>query len=363
MGPAPDAGRGPAVAPSARLGSLQWPLLRWYAATGAMGAALSWLILGYWQPRPPVAFLVAAAAAAAALATVAGYRVTWSLKRRIRPLTQGVAIFAAGGMRHRIEVDGDDEVSDLAQALNGMAERHARQVEALQRMAEERVRLGGEASRAAVLEERQRLARDLHDAVSQAIFSIAMTTAAARRLIAQDPERAAQRMAEAESLAAMAQREMRALLLELRPVELAGRPLTEALGQFLGELGERHEVDTRFTAEGGDGLGPALEDGLFRIAQEAVVNAIRHAAPTRVEVRLAADAARVRLVVQDDGRGFDPASAAPDAHYGLGSMRERAQELGGVLTVRSAPGRGTDVEVVVPRVARTTGQGGSGNVR
>jgi two-component system, NarL family, sensor histidine kinase LiaS len=147
---------------------------------------------------------------------------------------------------------------------------------------------------------------------------------------------------------------MRALLLELRPVELAGRPLAEALSQFLAELGERHEVATGFVQESGDGqLGPALEDGLFRIAQEAVMNAVRHAAPHRVDVRLAVDGPWATVSVEDDGRGFDPALAPPDAHYGLRSMRERAEELGGSLAVRSAPGRGTYVQVRVPRLART----------
>lgn len=353
-----DAARPPVVTASARAGSVQWPLLRWYAATGAIGAVAAWFLLGDWQARPPAWFLVAAVGAGAAIGGVAGYRVTWDLKRRLRPLTQGLAIYAAGGLRHRIAADGDDEIAALGRAINAMAERHAQQVDALQRMAEERTRLSGEAARAAVLEERQRLARDLHDAVSQAIFSIAMTTAAARRLIDQDPARAAARMAEAESLATVAQREMRALLLELRPVELAGRPLGEALDQFLAELGERHEVATAFVWEGGAGaLGPALEDGLFRIAQEAVVNAVRHAGPSRVEVRLAADGRWATLAVRDDGRGFDPEAAPPDAHYGLRSMRERAQELGGRLEVRSAPGRGTHVEVRVPLLRRTGEKG------
>ncbi len=343
----------PAVTSSARAGSVQWPLLRWYAATGAAGAVIAYLFLGNWQPRLPPEYLAAAAAIAAGVGAIVGYRVTWDLKRRLRPLTQGVAIFAAGGMRHRIAVEGDDEISALGRALNGMAERHGQQVDALQRMAEERTHLSGEAARAAVLEERQRLARDLHDAVSQAIFSFAMTAAAARRLIAQDPERAAARMAEAESLAAVAQREMRALLLELRPVELAGRPLADALGQFLAELGERHEIGTEFVQEGGgEDLGVALEDGLFRIAQEALMNAVRHAGPGHVAVRLAVDGASATLAVRDDGRGFDPDAAPPDAHYGLRSMRERAEELGGALEVRSAPGRGTFVAVRVPRLGR-----------
>jgi NarL family two-component system sensor histidine kinase LiaS len=346
------------VRPSSRAGSIQWPLVGWYAVTGAAGALVAWLLLGDWQARPPVAFLGVAVALAACVGAVAGYRVTWDLKRRLRPLRQGVAIFAAGGTRHRIATEGDDELSDLAVALNAMAERHGQQIDALQRMAAERTRLSGEAARAAVLEERQRLARDLHDAVSQAIFSIAMTTAAARRLIERDPARAAARMAEVESLATVAQREMRALLLELRPVELAGRPLAEALGQFLGEVGDRYEVETAFVQEGGvEGLGPAVEDGLFRIAQEAVVNAVRHAAPTRLETHLAVQGSVVSLAVRDDGRGFDPAAAPPDAHYGLRSMRERAEELGGTLEVRSGPDRGTYVEVRVPRLNRSGERG------
>jgi NarL family two-component system sensor histidine kinase LiaS len=350
--PAGDGAEPAAVAEgTTRSGSLQWPLLAWYAATGAMGAAAAWVAIATWYGPTRPAALVGAVVAGALVGAVAGYRVTWDLKRRLRPLGQGVRIFAAGGLRHRIPVEGDDELAELAAAMNGMAERHARQVEALQRLAEERALLSGEAARAAVLEERQRLARDLHDAVSQAIFSIAMTTAAARRLLASDPARAEARMAEVESLAAAAQNEMRALLLELRPVELAGRPLGEALGQLIGEIGERHGFDARFAVEGdAEALGPALEDGMFRIAQEAVVNAVRHARPRRIEVRLAVDAGAATLAVADDGQGFDAAAAPPDTHYGLRSMRERAQELGGTFDVRSAPGRGTRVEVRLPRL-------------
>ena len=358
--PQPSAPRGRARAavadplrPTRHRGSVQWPLTIWYVASGALGGAAAAVALGAWHVALPLPAAAGGMAAGAALGLVIGVRTTWELKRRLRPLTQGVSIFAAGGLRHRIATEGDDEITALGQAMNTMAERHAAQLEALQRLAADRAALSGEAARAAVLEERQRLARDLHDAVSQAIFSIAMMTAAARRQVADDPERALATMAEVEGLAAVAQREMRALLLELRPVELAGRPLAEAIGQFLTEIGDRYDVTTAFAAkaegDGGD-LTPALEDGLFRIAQEAVVNAVRHASPTRVEVRLFADGRWATLEVIDDGQGFDVGARPPDSHYGLRSMRERAQELGGTLTVRSAPGEGTDVEVRVPSI-------------
>ncbi|MCL6594951.1 MAG: HAMP domain-containing protein [Firmicutes bacterium] len=340
-----------AVAPTGGGRSLRWPLAAWFSLAGGVGAGTAWALLAAAGAAPSPGYLVPTLALAALAAAVLGYRVAWGLRRRLRPLLQGVAIFAAGGMRHRIRVEGDDEVGELAQAINAMAERHAGQVEALQRLAEERLALSGEAARAAVLEERQRLARDLHDAVSQAIFSIAMMTAAARRLLPCDPEAAAARMAEVEALATAAQREMRALLLALRPVELAGRPLEEALAGLVAEVGERYGLEVAYAAEAGaEPLPPAQEDALFRIAQEAVVNAIRHGHARRLEVRLAWDAGRAVLSVWDDGRGFDPAAAAADGHYGLRSMRERAREMGGELSVDSAPGRGTRVEARLPRL-------------
>jgi len=322
------------------------------AMVAALGAGAAWLLLGVWGIHPPIAFLLAALAVAGGVGGVAGYRIGWDLRRRLRPLTQGVAIFAAGGLRHRVPVEGEDELAVLAEGVNAMAQRHAEQIEALQRLAGERSRLSGEAARAAVLEERQRLARDLHDAISQAIFSIAMMTAAARRLLATDPARAAAQMAEVEALASDTQRSMRALLLELRPVELAGRPLADALAGFVAEVGERYGLETAFERDGERNarIAPALEDGLFRIVQEALVNAVRHSGASRLTVRLTVRPTAVEVGVHDDGRGFDPGVAPPDAHYGLRSMHERALELGGSFDVVSAPGRGTAIEVSVPRL-------------
>lgn len=340
--------------PIRHAGSVQWPLLLWYAVAGVLGALATAVMLGAARAAVLAPWLWGGAAIGAALGLVVGFRATWNLRRRLRPLSQGVTIFGAGGLRHRIAVDGDDEISALAAAVNAMAQRHGEQLEALRRLAEERTSLSNQAARAAVLEERQRLARDLHDAVSQAIFSIAMMTAAARRQLAADPARAGATMAEVEGLAAVAQREMRALLLELRPVELAGRPLPEALGQFLREIGERYDVAASFGVDGVGALPAAVEDGLFRIAQEAVVNAVRHAAPKAVVVRLGVGDRLCTLEAADDGQGFDTAERPPDSHYGLRSMRERAQELGGQLEVRSAPGQGTRVLVRVPLMPAAT---------
>jgi signal transduction histidine kinase len=230
-------------------------------------------------------------------------------------------------------------------------------------------RLYERGQRLAVLEERQRLARDLHDSVTQQIFAmklIAETLASACR---RDPEEAIRRSERLTDLTTTALAEMRALVAELRPDDmLASSPASSGIA-MLRQKGlvaaiRRHadevaadaaEVDV--DAESYTPQPRDSEEALYRIAQEALSNAVKHAGAARITIRLSADSTAVRLQVRDDGRGFDPHAVerrdddGEDGGYGLTSMRERAHALGGVLDVRSSHGRGTVVEVAVP--ART----------
>lgn len=333
-------GQGPEGAVS-RHGTFVGPVAVAFAAAGAAGSLLA--DIGFARlPHAPVltvGHIALWALLAAALAGAFGLYLGQLSKAALGPISHAAALWKAGGLRYRIPPQGNDELGDLANSLNALAAHHETEVRALRRLAEERAELSRDAARAAVLEERQRLARELHDAVSQAVFSIAMMSAAARRLLPDRPEEAARELEAVAQTAQSAQREMRALLLELRPVELSGRPLTDGLRAFLGEVKTRHGIEVAFSATGVEThLPPAIEDGLFRIAQEAVANAVRHARATRLQVALEGDAHRVRLVITDDGHGFDPSKDAPDGHFGLQSMRERCAEMGGHLRVESQPG-------------------------
>ncbi|HEX6354327.1 GAF domain-containing sensor histidine kinase [Actinophytocola sp.] len=200
-----------------------------------------------------------------------------------------------------------------------------------------------------IVEERNRIARELHDAVSQKLFSLRLTADAASALLDRDPERARAELATVRRLAAEASSELREIVVGHRPADLAGDGLDRALRKQVELLDRVHEPAMHFT---GSGCVPRLSElgqqAVYRIAQEAMHNALRHADATRIEVVLSVDDEGTVLRVTDDGVGFAPASTVAGRRLGLASMRERASQAGGTLTVTSEPGGGTTVCLAVP---------------
>jgi signal transduction histidine kinase len=211
-------------------------------------------------------------------------------------------------------------------------------------LAIENARLRDQVREAATIAERERLAGDLHDAVTQTLFSAGLIAETLPRIWERDPERAQDGLAELRRLTQGALAEMRTLLLELRPAALTERSLGELLTQLTTALTSRSRVPIDLTVEGDSFLPPGTQIALYRIAQEALNNVAKHAAATEVSIRLRCDPGRVALSIQDDGRGFDPADALPD-QLGLGIMQERAESIGARLEIRTRPGDGTRVTV------------------
>jgi signal transduction histidine kinase len=212
--------------------------------------------------------------------------------------------------------------------------------------------LFGSAAQSATLLERQRLARELHDSVSQALFSLTMHARTAERHLATEgigaDSPAAEQVTRMRELTAGALAEMRALIFELRPGALADEGLAAAIGKQAAALTSRTGVPVDVTAPAERvGLAADAEEHLYRLALEALNNALKHAGAGRLVVTLAARGGELRLVVEDDGAGFDPAVPRP-GHMGLHTMHDRASAAGGRLVIDSAPGCGTRVEVVVP---------------
>lgn len=199
----------------------------------------------------------------------------------------------------------------------------------------------------AVIEERQRLARELHDAVSQQLFAISMTATAVSRTIERDWERAKRQVQLIEEMAAVAQSEMRALLLHLRPVHLEGKSLGQALKALVEELQQKLPMNITLEVDETIKLLPTAEDHLFRIAQEALSNTLRHSKADRMHIRLLRMDNRVHMTLQDSGIGFD-LEAKKQTSYGLLTMEERVNELGGSLQMISQPGEGTTIHLWVP---------------
>jgi signal transduction histidine kinase len=199
-----------------------------------------------------------------------------------------------------------------------------------------------------VIQERSRLARELHDAVTQKLFSIRAHARAAAVLAGREPFDAARIRADIEVVAALgaeAHAELRAVIDGLAPPDLEAGGLTESLSRYAALAGRAHGIPVTVTAAELPTLPPPTEAALYRVAQEALHNALRHADAAAVRLTLARTARRVTLDVKDDGHGF--ASEAPSGGVGLASMRERAASVGGTLTVKSGP-RGTRVRVAVP---------------
>jgi signal transduction histidine kinase len=223
-------------------------------------------------------------------------------------------------------------------------------------VAVENARLQSQAQQAAALEERHRLARDLHDSVTQSLFTVTLMAEAAQAMIERDPVRVAGYLERLKDTAHTALAEMRALLNQLRPQGLSAAGLGAALRKHAETVGAQIglavsvEVDENLPD-----LSPAIEEALYRIAQEALHNVVKHAQATQAHIQLTSIALRpdappqaVVLAVEDNGRGFDPGAATVETGLGLTGMRERATSLGGSFAIGPGKTGGTIVTVAIP---------------
>ncbi len=211
----------------------------------------------------------------------------------------------------------------------------------------ENARLYEHARELAVLEERQRLSRELHDSVSQALFGIGLGAQTALTLLEREPEQVADPLNYILELANTGLAEMRALIFELRPESLEHEGLIRAIERQAAALSARYRVAIEATYEAEPDVPILVKDALYRIAQEAMHNAVKHASPRTIQLRLDYQGDVITLKVADDGAGFDTTGSFP-GHLGLTSMPERAERLGGQVTVTSTPGAGTCVCATIP---------------
>lgn len=226
-------------------------------------------------------------------------------------------------------------------------------------IAMENARLYEQAQNLAALEERQKLARELHDSVSQALYGIALGTRTAHKRVATFPDegvrhRLEEPLAYVLQLAEAGLSEMRALIFELRPESLEEEGLVAALGKQAAAMQARHQigVNTHFDTE--PNISLSTKEALYRVMQEAMNNIVKHAKATQVEVMLATVDGRLTLTIQDNGQGFDTSGQFP-GHLGLKSMRERVEKFGGSYRIESEAGAGTTITVIVPIGPATRG--------
>ncbi|MCL4263189.1 MAG: sensor histidine kinase [Anaerolineae bacterium] len=273
------------------------------------------------------ASLIPITIATALIGTVFGYLTARNLTRRIRHVANAADAWSQGDFSVASHDNAGDELGQLSRRLNRMAEQLQNLLEARQELA--------------AVEERNRLARDLHDSVKQQVFATTMQLAAARALLTSDARAAGQHLVEAEQLARQAQQELTGLIQELRPVALADRGLAEALQTYVADWGRQTQIEATVRVQGARPLPLPTEQTLFRVAQEALANVTRHSQARRVDLHLTFSDTAVTLTIHDDGRGFVPEAA--NTGLGLASMRERMAVIDGRFTIHSTPGKGTTV--------------------
>jgi NarL family two-component system sensor histidine kinase LiaS len=295
-----------------------------------------------------VSFIVPWLLVSGGMGMVYSWLVGRGFAKRIARLSEASVDLADGDLSRRIEDPSGDELGQLGRQFNAMADQLSESLRSLRLLADRNAQLAEQAAQLAAVEERNRLARDLHDSVSQELFSLTMLAAAARRTIETRPDLTVARLHEIEESARRALEETRSLIFALRPAALDGRGLAPALRDLAAALGDRQGLAVSMSIMGERRLPLEHEQALFRIVQEALANVARHSGVRSAEVRLTYSDDRVALEVHDAGRGFDQRIARNPRAIGLLSMAERAEALGGSFALESAPGQGTTISVMLP---------------
>jgi signal transduction histidine kinase len=244
------------------------------------------------------------------------------------------------GAFYLTDKEGADEFGAEDEDLIVMLAAHAA-------VAIENARLYERSRELSAIEERNRLARDLHDSVAQKLFGIVLAAQSAATLLDRSAEEARGQVERLADLAQETMVELRSLVFQLRPAVIESDGLAPALAKHVEVLRRVHRLHIDLDASGPVRLRPGIDEEVFKIAQEALQNALRHAGAERLEVSLREDRGALALRVADDGAGFDPA-APRSRSLGLTSMEERAAALGATLRIDSAPGAGTAISLEVP---------------
>jgi two-component system, NarL family, sensor histidine kinase LiaS len=271
--------------------------------------------------------------AVAPFGAVFGFIMSSGLTRRLNALTRAADAWSEGDFSVQPQDRSKDEISYLGLRMRRMAEH----VQVLLQTQHELT----------LLEERNRLARELHDTVKQETFATLMQVRAAKNLLDSDPLTARQHLEEAESLIKTSQQELGMMIAELRPAALEGQGLTEALRGFLDTWSQHSRIPADFQVQNERRLPLEIEQALYRVAQEALSNVARHSRASAVTVRLAFDPGQVSLCVADNGIGFDSSTAAGKG-FGLLSMRDRMTALHGSLEILADPAGGMTLMANAP---------------
>lgn len=283
-----------------------------------------------------------------------GFLQSYRAKRKVDLLRASLVQWEKGNQTGTVPKLGEDEIGRLAEQMERIGKRWEEQVGSLQRLSTHNAQLAEQARISAIVEERQRLARELHDAVSQQLFAISMTATAVGRTMDKDFEKARRQVELIEEMASVAQSEMRALLLHLRPVYLEGKELSQGLLDLVQELKTKVPMDLVLEMDENLTLGKGIENHLFRIIQEAMSNTLRHAKADKMEIKIYRRGEILKVTLRDNGIGFE-LDDKKQTSYGLSTMQERVHEVGGSIQFITAVGKGTRIEISIPLMSDEMG--------
>jgi two-component system, NarL family, sensor histidine kinase LiaS len=262
-----------------------------------------------------------------------------SIDRILHQLEEGAIVEASSS-------NGNEEVEAIHKRVERIYKQMTEKAKVSQRLATEKVEDQEQRIQEIISQERNRLARELHDSVSQQLFAASMMMSAVNEVRTEIDNRETKQLKMVEEMIHQSQLEMRALLLHLRPVALKGKTLKEGIAELLVELSQKVSMDIEWKIED-ISLDKGIEDHLFRILQESVSNTLRHSKANKLEVLLIKRDELVIMRVVDDGIGFE-AEDDKAGSYGMQNMHERAVEVGGTLKIISVKNKGTRLEVKVP---------------
>ncbi|GIN89949.1 sensor histidine kinase [Siminovitchia terrae] len=279
--------------------------------------------------------------------SIAGYIVGISIDKKVEKIEWSL-LELEGGNYDRVSIPPakNDNFPSIWQGIENIRARLKEQTLLYQKFTNERVKWNRELKEEVLTKERNRLARELHDSVSQQLFAATMLLSAINQSPDPTSEATAKQRVLVEEVINEAQSEMRALLLHLRPIQLEGKSLKVGMQELLSELTAKLPLKVTWNLQDVQ-LEKGIEDHLFRILQEAVSNTLRHAKAKTLEVHMMEVDQFVFLKVIDDGKGFNIGDQKAGS-YGITNMRERASEIGGNIKIVSLPGRGTSIEVKIP---------------
>ncbi len=269
---------------------------------------------------------------AALMGTLYGFLAARQPVERLNRLAEASRAWSQGDFTIMVDDSAPDELGQLTHRLNNMAQQ-------LDHLLETRREL-------AVLEERNRLARDLHDSVKQQAFAAAAQISGVKALLQRDPQAAEAHLSEVEQLIYDLRQELTALILDLRPAALESKGLAIAVRDYAADWSRQSNIVPDVRVQGARALPLTIEQPLFRIAQEALSNVARHSQAKRVDIVLNYTGDKIALTIADNGCGFDLDNRSRG--YGVNSMQERAASLGGMLTIESVKGEGTAVSCIIP---------------